>query len=127
MFSIKRHMQNGNVQTQSSATCHKLFVDYPYPILTELENTCKPKQKLSKHSCTVSYLRRYRNYLNKMLSTFNGLTNHNSSTLMLDPSAQQPNIDRYQSQAFVNNVSEEHQSMRTRKSLVSSINAEINY
>lgn len=125
MFPVKQHKQNDKVvQTQSSAACHKLFVDYPYPILTELENTCKPKQKVSKHSYTLAYLRRYRDYLNKMRSTFTGLTNHNSSTLM--PSTQQPNIDRYQSQASVNNVSEEHQPMRTRKSLVSSINSEIN-
>ncbi|CAF0830583.1 unnamed protein product [Rotaria sp. Silwood1] len=125
MLVIKRCKQHDRSPTQSSSSSHRLFADYPYPTLTKLEKTCEQQQKLYNHSHTPISLRRYKDYLNKMLSTLNSLHHHNSPISTPEQIVQQTDIDRYLSKAHVNNSQQKNRPTDNKQLFVSSTNSMI--
>ncbi|CAF0748537.1 unnamed protein product [Rotaria sordida] len=124
---IKRRKQYDHSPTQSSSSSRKLFVDYPYPTLTELEKMYEQQQqKQSDHFYTAKSLRRYKDYLNKMFDTLHGLQNHNSLTSTLEEPIKQSHIDEYSSKAHVNKLQKIIKSFHNKQLFARSIPSMIN-
>lgn len=119
---IKRHKRSEKLQTERPSSSQKLFVDYPYPLLAELERQCEKREKLSTSSYTLEYLRRYKDYLNRMLSSFNNLHNHGSSRLMLEKSAIEGSSFKFQ----VKSLPERRELMNKTQFPARSINLMVN-
>jgi hypothetical protein len=62
---IKRRKNRDQSSTSSPSSSHKLFVDYPYPIITELAKTYKP-QKKSDHLHVLTILQQYKDNFHKL-------------------------------------------------------------
>ncbi|CAF2420829.1 unnamed protein product [Rotaria sp. Silwood2] len=127
MLVIKRNKQRDQSPTQPLSSSRKLFADYPYPILTELEKACEQKQqKHSKHSYIPISLLRYKDYLNKTFDTLNGFHNRNLLVSTLEKSVTQSNINRYLSKDHANNLQQKTKPIDNKQLFASSITPIIN-
>jgi len=105
---------------------HKLFADYPYPVITELTNVYK-QQKSSDHSCTLLSLQWYKDGFHKRFGMLHNLRRHGSSTSVIKPSFRQTQIDRCSSKSIVNNLQKEIQpTTRIKRILASSTSPPMN-
>jgi len=103
MIVTKRHKHRAQSPTESPSPSNKLFVDYPYPIITELNETYKqPKQ--AHHPHDLASLRRYTECFHKMFNVLHGLHSHDSPTSILEQSFRQANLNRRSPKTLVNKL-----------------------
>jgi hypothetical protein len=99
MIVTKRHKHRAQSPTESPSPSNKLFVDYPYPIITELNEIHKqPKQ------ANLASLRRYIDCFHKMFNVLHGLHSHDSPTSTLEQSFRQANLNGRSSKTLDNNL-----------------------
>lgn len=125
MMLTKRHKHRDQSPTQSLSPSRKLFVDYPYPLITEL-NKIDKQQKLSDHSHNLLSLRWYQGHFPKMFGILHSLRDHNSPTSILEQSFKQAHIDKCSSKVFVNNLQKETKPTRIKQILVTPTTPSIN-
>jgi hypothetical protein len=118
MIVTKRHKHRAQSPTESPSPSNKLFIDYPYPIITEL-NEIYTQSKQANHPHDLASLRWYTDCFHKVFNVLHGLHSHDS---ILEQSFRQANINGRSSKTLVNSLQKKTQPTRVRKVLASSIN-----
>jgi hypothetical protein len=116
MIVTKRQKQHDPSPTPS----RKLFIDYPYPVMTELNRTYM-HQESSDHPHALPSLRWYKDCFHKMFGVINILHNHNTPISIIEKSFKQTHIDRRSSNVIVNDMQKKTKPCRTARVLASSM------
>lgn len=111
-----QHKQNDRSPTAS----HKLFVDYPYPMINELNKTYK-HHKSSDHLHDLVSLQWYKNGFHRMCGLLHNIRIHISPTSIVEQSFKQAHIDEHSSKAVVDNLKKQSKPTRIRRVLASSV------
>ncbi|CAF1311765.1 unnamed protein product [Adineta ricciae] len=110
-------------QSATQALHHpkKLFVDYPYPILNELNKAYTEQQQRTHHSHDLASLRWYKDCFHKAFSILHGLSRDDSPSVLLEKSLKQSHLNKRISKSIVNDLQKKTKPTRVRRILASSM------
>ncbi|CAF1252699.1 unnamed protein product [Adineta ricciae] len=107
--------------TQTLHQPKKLFVNYPYPILNELNRAYTEQQERTHHSHDLASLRWYKDCFHKAFSVLHGLSRDDSPSALLEKSLKQSHLNKRISKNIVNDLQKKTKPTRVRRILASSM------
>ena len=107
--------------TQALHQPKKLFVDYPYPILNDLNRAYTEQQQRTHHSHDLASLRWYKDCFHKAFSVLHGLSRDDSPSTLLEKSLKQSHLNKCISESIVSDLQKKTKPTRVRRILASSM------
>jgi len=108
------------------ASSHKLFADYPYPIINELDKTYKEKKSSDHSSYALASSRWYKDNFHKMFGILHNLRSVNSQTSIIQQSFKQVQIDGQGSKSIVNNLQKQTKPSSIKRIFAASMTTPMN-
>jgi hypothetical protein len=115
MSVTNRRKHREKSSTFSPASSHKLFADYPYPIINELNKTYKQKESFDHSAYALASSRWYTNSFHKMFDILHNLRSVNLETSIIEQSFKQAQIDGSGSKSIVNNLQKKTKPTRIKR------------
>lgn len=125
MLVKKRSKYRGQTAILTPRSSQKLFADYPYPILMELNKTFEQPKK-STHLCALVSLQWYKDSFHKLFHVLHDPHGHSSPGPITEQLFQPAHIDESSSSMMTNDLPTQTKPARIKRILATSMTAPLN-